>query len=101
MFFGLLNLLVYLNLIILGAGVITMLCQHIFQYRQNKCYDKEKKLNLNTKEGMDMREYYLKQRGAFYKSIDKLEKLYIPLVIIFVGNNIVVTVLFILNFRRR
>ena len=99
MFFGLLNLLVYLNLIILGAGVITMLCQHIFQYRQNKYYDKEKKLNLNTKEGMDMREHYLKQRGVFYKSIDKLEKLYIPLVIIFVGNNIVVTVLFILNFR--
>ena len=101
MFFGLLNLLVYLNLIILGAGVITMLCQNIFQYRQNKYYDKEKKLNLNTKEGMDMREYYLKQRGVFYKAIDKLEKLYIPLVIIFVGNNIVVTVLFILNFRRR
>ena len=101
MVFGLLNLLVYLNLIILGAGVITMLCQNIFQYRQNKYYDKEKKLNLNTKEGMDMREYYLKQRGVFYKSIDKLEKLYIPLVIIFVGNNIVVTVLFILNFRRR
>ena len=99
MFFGLLNLLVYLNLIILGVGAITMLCQHIFQYRQNKYYDKEKKLNLNTKEGMDMREYYLKQRSVFYKSIDKLEKLYIPLVIIFVGNNIVVTVLFILNFR--
>ena len=99
MFFGLLNLLVYLNLIILGVGAITMLCQHILQYRQNKYYDKEKKLNLNTKEGMDMREYYLTQRSVFYKSIDKLEKLYIPLVIIFVGNNIVVTVLFILNFR--
>ena len=48
---------------------------------------------------MDMREYYLKQRDVFYQSINKLEKLYIPLVIIFVGNNIVVTVLFILNFR--
>ena len=71
MFFGLLNLLVYLNLIILGAGVITMLCQHIFQYRQNKYYDKEKKLNLNTKEGMDMREYYLKQRDVFYQSINQ------------------------------
>ena len=100
MFFGLLNLLVYLNLIILGVGAITMLCQHIFLYRQNKYYDKEKKLNLNTKEGMDMREYCLTQRDVFYKSINKLEKLYIPLVIIFVGNNIVVTVLFILNFRR-